>query len=616
MPKKSLFSLLFLLTFVPCFSQQRVVLTEKPDRVILANQHVTATINRKTATITSLLYKGLELMGQRPHPHWNVVGEDEEVTVRKFPNKVIYSVSIDPAKNQGERVEVSFKFLYEGDTATLPFDIDLRFALGQEDRGVYLSALWKRRPGYPAFELGQGRMITVLNPQVFDFYTVDAHRQGVMATAEDVKNGIRMNVKEAKKLTTGVHQGKVEHKYDYAAILAQTPAWGWTSTAKKVGFWMINPSFEYINGGPTQVGNTGHVEAILLNHWHDSHYGGQPLNFKEDEEWEKFIGPFFLYCNAGPTHDEMWKDALAQAGTQRNRWPYTWVKAKAYPQKQERGVVSGQIEIQDPYVADVKFKNMWVGLAVAETSSKEVNWQYEGKAYQFWVQADEQGNFSIPNIRPGTYNLYAFAAGVLGEFKKTGITISPASTVNLGKLAFKPQRFGKQVWEIGIPDRSAAEFRHGDHYWQWGLYMRYPKEFPDDVNYVIGKSDWSKDWNYSQPGVLAEDYSVLRGTTWKISFDMPEHVSGQGTLRLAFCGSRKGEVIQVALNGKPIGKAGPLPTMGVMHRDGIRGKQEEYDIPFDARLLKKGTNTISLSFNPRNWAFGVLYDYVRLELKE
>ena len=50
-----------------------------------------------------------------------------------------------------------------------------------------------------------------------------------------------------------------------------------------------------------------------------------------------------------------------------------------------------------------------------------------------------------------------------------------------------------------MPDRSAAEFRHGDHYWQWGLYNLYPQEFPNGVNFVVGKSDWTKDWNYVQP---------------------------------------------------------------------------------------------------------------------
>lgn len=602
------------------FSQQPVKLTDNGDRVILSNKFVKTTINKKTATIVSIEYNGMEMIG-KAHPNWNIVGEDDENELKSFPRKVVYSVRQDPANNHGERVEVSFKYLYEGDTTTIPFDIDLRFTLGKEDHGIYLSALWQHRSGFPEFEIGQGRMIVILNPDIFDFYTVDANRRRIMATANDVKNGIRMNVKEANLLNTGIHKGEVEHKYDYSAILAQTPTWGWTSTKKHVGFWMINPSSEYINGGPTQVGNTGHVETILLNHWQDGHYGGESLKFKQNEVWEKFVGPFFLYCNTGGGHDEMWKDALDKAEEQRNQWPYSWVNTEEYPQKQDRGVLEGQILINDLYVPNVRFSNMWVGLAFPSEDEliplkdrKEVDWQYESKHYQFWVRADSIGNFKITNIRPGKYNLYAFADGILGEYKKTDVSITSSHNIELGKLIFTPVRYGKQLWEIGIPNRSAIEFLHGDHYWKWGNYMLYPKEFPDDVNFTIGKSDWKRDWNYCQPTVIGSDYKVIRGTTWKIIFELPEKVKGKGTLRMAICGSRKGEVIQAVLNDSPIGNTGHLPSMGVMHRDGIRGKQVEISIPFDASLLKKGTNIIKLSLNAKNWTFGVLYDYLRLEL--
>ena len=54
-----------------------------------------------------------------------------------------------------------------------------------------------------------------------------------------------------------------------------------------------------------------------------------------------------------------------------------------------------------------------------------------------------------------------------------------------------------------------------------------------------------------------------------------------------------------------------------MHRDGIRGKEDEIAIHFDAKLFKKATNTIKLKLtNVKNWTFGILYDYLRLELNE
>lgn len=596
------------------YSQNGVTISDQGNTVILSNDFVQVILNKKRAYLSSIKYKGVEMVGKQ-RANWNIVAatdefHDDEKLVR-FSKKMSYNIRTNPSENNGERAEVSFKFKYENDTTTIPLDIDLRFTLGKQDKGVYLSAYFHHRPEYPEFKLGQGRMIVELNPAIFDFYTVDVNRKQKMASAFDVENGIKRNVKEAKLLTTGIRKGEVEHKYDYSAILAQTPTWGWTSTSKNIGFWMINPSFEYINGGPTQVGNTGHVEAILLNHWQDGHYGGAALTFKPNEDWKKFIGPFYFYCNSGANSDLMWKDAIKESKKQQLEWPFSWVKDKEYPLKQERGTLDGQIKINDPLTPTTAISNVWVGLAATDT-----NWQYEGKNYQFWVRADANGTFTIPNIRAGKYNLYAFADGILGEYKKTALTITSGSKLDIGTQVWTPIRYGKQLWEIGIHNRSASEFKHGDHYWQWGLYMLYPKEFPNDVNFTIGKSDWSKDWNYCQPTVIDADYAVVRGTKWNVNFDLAEPKKGKGTLRLAICGSRKGEIIYVSLNGKPIGNTGHLPEMGVMHRDGIRGKEVETNLTFDAQLLQKGKNTIQLSFDAKKWPFGVLYDYLRLELDD
>ena len=225
-----------------------------------------------------------------------------------------------------------------------------------------------------------------------------------------------------------------------------------------------------------------------------------------------------------------------------------------------------------------------------------------------------QGNFTIPNVRPGRYTLHAIANGVLGEYAKTEINVEPGKPVILGHLEWKPVRYGKQIWEIGVPNRTAEEFRHGDHYWQWGLYYEYAKEFPNDVNFVIGKSDWHKDWNYAQPPRLEGD--KVTPTTWTITFEMPRSAQGKATLRLAIAGSRVSHGIEVSVNDKSIGGTGQLPDTGVMHRDGIRGYWVERSVPFDASLLKQGTNTIKLHVPANNWVSGVLYDYLRLELDE
>lgn len=70
------------------------------------------------------------------------------------------------------------------------------------------------------------------------------------------------------------------------------------------------------------------------------------------------------------------------------------------------------------------------------------------------------------------------------------------------------------MWEIGTPDRSAAEFfvpepdpkyinklyvNHPDRFRQYGLWERYTDLYPDkDLVYTIGVSEYHKDWFYAQ----------------------------------------------------------------------------------------------------------------------
>jgi len=244
-----------------------------------------------------------------------------------------------------------------------------------------------------------------------------------------------------------------------------------------------------------------------------------------------------------------------------------------------------------------------------------IDWQTDGKHYQYWARADEKGRFTIPNTRPGVYTLYAFTDGVLGDFSRADVRVEQGKTTDLGGLNWVPVRYGKQLWEIGVTDRSAGEFRHGDHYWQWGLYQLYPEEFPSGVDFVVGKSDWKRDWNYAQPP-LPNGKGGWTNSTWRIRFDLDQAPKGAATLRLAICGARGGPV-DVAVNGRSIGGTGELPESGVMHRDGIRAiALTERDLKFDASLLKSGENVIELTKQARNWTDGVLYDYLRLELDE
>jgi rhamnogalacturonan endolyase len=600
-----------------------VKLAEDRAGFTLSNGYVTARIDKRSGTF-SLKYGDLDVIGRG---YWSQVGRSAAGPIARFGSKRSSSIRTNPARNGGRRVEVSCKFVHDGKSAGLPAAVDMRYALGRGDHGLYAYAVWEHRPGSPGFSVGEGRMAFKLNPKVFDFLAIDARRRFVLPSGYDWDHGEQLNMKEVRRIKTGAFKGKVEHKYDYSAILPQTPAYGWSSTKHHVGVWLINPSFEYVAGGPTKVELTGHLDCnpgglpTLLNMWHGSHYGGSSLVVGEKESWAKVIGPFLLYCNSAPNHEKMWKDALAKARAEQRAWPYPWVSDPAYPPATGRGTATGKLVVSDPQAPKLAVRNLWVGLAAppytaggSTRNRAAVDWQRDSKHYQFWTRAAADGNFTIANVRPGTYTLYAFADGVLGEFSVANVTVAAGKTRDLGRRVWKPVRHGRQVWEIGIPDRSAAEFRHGDHYWQWGLYHQYPKDFPNDVNFVIGKSDWRKDWNYCQPPRI--EGGRAKSATWSITFDLARAPRGKATLRLAICGSRGRKGIEVTVNDRSAGSTGPLPDTGVMHRDGIRGYWCERSVPFDAALLKRGTNVLKLRVPANSWVQGVLYDYLRLELDE
>lgn len=602
-------------------SDAPVKVGENASAFILDNGPVTAEIDKQSGAFR-LRYNGLPVVTRG---YWSQVGRSSAGDIARLGTKHSAHVRIDPATNGGARAEVSCRFEYDGKSAGLPCNVDIRYALGRADHGIYAYAIWTHKPGSPDFSVGEGRMALKLNPDVFDYLAINANRHGVLPSGYDWDHGEPLNMKEVRRITTGPFAGRVEHKYDYSAILADTPAYGWCGTKQRVGVWMINPSIEYLAGGPTKVELTGHLDVnlggapTLLNMWHGSHYGGSSLVVSQQESWTKCIGPFLIYCNAGADPDHLWTDAQAKAQAEREAWPYAWVSDPDYPPASSRGAVTGTILVDDPLAPRPEARNLRVGLAsppyLPANSGKAataVDWQRDSKHYQFWARADDHGNFAIHNVRPGSYTLYAFADGMLGEFSRSDVVVVPAKTISLGRLTWAPVRHGRQLWEIGIPDRSAGEFRHGDHYWQWGLYYDYPREFPHDVNFVIGKSDWRRDWNYCQPPRI--EGNAIKSTTWTIRFDLPEAPHGKATLRLAICGSRGRGGIDVTVNGITAGNTGPLPDTGVMHRDGIRGYWFERDVAFDATLLKSGANALQLTVPARSWVDGVLYDYLRLEL--
>jgi rhamnogalacturonan endolyase len=613
-----------------CFGDVPVVLSDDADTVTLANGIISATVKKTNGNLISLRFRGVELLSHGGG-YWNIYGSiPGQKSTELKPTPSVFRINQNPAHNGGALGEIAVLFPYRGQANAVPLDIEIRYTLHRGDSGIYGWTIVDHDPKYPPFNIGVSTVCLKLNADVFDFLSVDSRRQRQMASAEDWVKGTQLNLWEARRLNTGIRKGEVEHKYDYNILFSQTPAWGWSSTKQKVGLFFVNPSIEYLNGPPVMVDYVGHIDVkpslpadpTLLLIWHSPHYGGRGIQINTGEPWRKIVGPFLLYCNAGDNAQNMWKNSLARAAQERNAWPYAWAEAPGYEHAPERGGVSGRLVIRDPQAPRATAGGAWIGLAQPPYSARlgkagptTIDWQTDGKHYQYWTRADATGRFTIPNARPGLYTLYAFTDGVLGDFSHAGVHAEAGKTTDLGELTWIPLRYGRQLWDIGIPNRSAEEFRHGDHYWQWGLYNLYSQEFPHDVDFVIGKSDWHRDWNYCQPP-RPDGKGGWKSSPWRIRFRMEQAVQGTGILRLAICGARGGPV-DVALNGEPLGATGALPESGVMHRDGIRSDSlTECNLKFDASRLKPGENVVTLTKQVRTWTDGILYDYLRLELNE
>jgi rhamnogalacturonan endolyase len=588
----------------------------------ISNSQLTATISKRSGDLTSLRFHNLELMGHgsgHPAAYW------EQNTSNA--SKIIPSVTIDPASNGGQRGEVSIKGISGGKPlggggpgGGMLCDLEIRYSLSRDDSGLFTYAIFSHPASYPRTQVGESRFGAKLNGAVFDWLSIDAARNLLMASGADWDHGSLLNMKEARRLTTGIYKDRVEHKYDYSAVQFDIPAFGWSSTKEHVGLYFINPSMEYLSGGPTHPELTGHLDdnnggdPTLLDYWRGTHYGGSNLPLAEGETWAKVVGPIFIYLNSAADPDTMFRDALAQAAKQAAQWPYDWVTSPDYTPKADRGSVAGQLVIED--VQAHTLPNLLVGLASPDSTDGRQTWQNDAKHYQFWVRGSADGRFHIPNVRPGTYQLYAIADGVLGEFSKAEVVVAPGKPINLGNLEWKPVRYGSQLWEIGIPNRSGAEFFKGDDYFHWGWYLQYPKLFPEDVTFAVGKSDYRKDWFFEQvPHAVSEDRTgrgTGRATTWTIVFPIGQPPQGRVTLRLAIAGAAARR-IDVTVNDKAAGTVEGLVYNATINRDGIRGSWVEKDVTFDAGLLKSGANTLKLTIPAGGLTSGVIYDYLRLE---
>jgi rhamnogalacturonan endolyase len=400
-------------------------------------------------------------------------------------------------------------------------------------------------------------------------------------------------------------EGLVYTKYDWADFLFGH--WGHGVVGADTGVWILHGSMEYFMGGPTRqelILHATETTPVLLEMYTGGHFlGNNTSEFPKTGDWAKLYGPTFLYVNTGKDGPAMLKDAKDQAQRLQQAWPYAWMKSDLYPL--QRGKATGRLTLP----GDAPAAN-----AIVFMTSPCKDWQVQFKDYIFTTQADKDGRFTLDRIRPGAYTLYAYAPGIIGEYRQDGIAVKANGDVDLGAIAWIPPTHGKTLWQVGTPDRSAAEFRHGDEQRAYGLWNHFDKDFPTGVNFTIGKSIERTDWNFAQ----------FAGQTWSIRFDAAKQ-KGKATLTLAIAGAQGNASLTVSINGTKIDTLRYANDSSVSRSANQAGRYRLSVLEFDADLLQAGPNTLSLQMGGKAFKSGgvnnrpvgaIMYDCVRLEVNE
>ena len=403
-----------------------------------------------------------------------------------------------------------------------------------------------------------------------------------MTTAEKEENTIQ-------DATYYLSDGSVYTKYNWANYIERDTLHG-LNNGKYHGIYNIPVSYEWINGGCERQELTVHATSkspITIQMLQGEHFGGEAMILNEGEK--KLYGPFAI-CPTYSTDPVAY--ARVQAEAEVAAWPYQWFENDLYPR--ERGTVRGHLNVTTGQ------RNDSVRIILAQEKGKDPLTMMHG--YQFWTLTDENGDFELKHVRPGDYNLFAYAkAGeVTDMLEQDDITVS-AGDNDLGTISWTPKKYSEMLWMIGQNDRRSSEFCLSDAPRQYGLW----EQVPQALTYTIGESKENTDWYYAQ----------TKDGTWTVKFNVAERPTGRAylTASIAGCASEKA-TIAVKLNGTVKATWKPGYKDASVYRSAVNsGRHYLYTVDFPSTDLKIGTNLITFQTSNTGGKNGFLYDCIKLE---
>ena len=637
------------------------------DTVTMANGIASIVIVKKTGRLNSVAYTYNNETATKTSETLSAKGQYYYGGFSLGSGVYEYTLATDPGSNHGNYADV--KLLSTTETKGV---MEIHFSMLRGSSGFYSTAIMTHRKQDAKFEVGAWGVITRV-PPVFNWLSADEKRNWFIGVPS--KKGVKVpdSPHEITVNLDGAEAGSYADKFIYGQDHGDERAWGWSSVGPSglnIGRGMMTTR-EFSNGGPLKRDASVYPSSELINYMLSGEVGmGSDGYMDTGEVWTKTCGPWFIYLNHIPASvtdskqaaQMLFKDAQAQAAAEEKAWPYSWFKHERFVPASGRGVVKGRFVINDSGNPNASAAGLWVGLQQQPRTYKSFyDFQKWSKTYQFWVKTDTDGSFTIPHVIAGeNYSLWAFGPGAAGTFlsqkliggnppfecnlpaKPFTVDVKAGETKQLGTVTWTPTRLGATVFELGVPNRKSDEFRHGDDYWNpgtppklgyptpvWGGQMEFPLDFPDGMNYTVGKSQWTKDWNYVLPAA-ADPGGLYQSCTGTITFDLAQTPAkeAKASIYLA-CAGNDGDKVIVKINDTNLGAtAGVTGTPNAVTPTGFapaysdtssihfsdHGPFCDERISFPADLLHAGRNTIQITMDTRKMVAYLMVDYLRLEL--
>ncbi len=497
-------------------------------------------------------------------------------------------------------------------TPAMPLTVRQHYILRDDESGIHLFTEFSHSAAMPADRLDQTRFVLRGHPNIFTHHSVEDDPSGdpwrqaaaIMPTPAEIAAARTVQDATYDLLGTGsVYPRRYYTKYDWSVYQKDHLVHGYYGNG--YGAWIIQANKDSLNGGPTKQNLTEHADGkVLLNMLQSGHYGSESIHASGD--WSKTYGPFFLYLNRGPGGDALRADALTYAAPAYHQAFYDSLDIPGYVTSTDRSTVDGRINLS----TGDRMDGTTVVLADNNTEFQR------SVGYQYWVNANPDGTFRFTGVRPGTYRLSAYKSGAFGELRLDNVIVEIGTTLTLPDQIWTLPNNGTTLWQIGIPDRTAAEFRHGNEYRNyWGTFD-FDQDFPGGiVNFIVGQSDPSLDWNY----VHWRTFSGVSEPDWNVQFnlDSAPPVGATATLTVALSGYQTTRDAGLAVWFNTLSRRldWSLPaadSSSVATRSGISGLYLLREFRFPANWLRAGTNTVT--FHLAGSLGNVLYDAIRLEV--